>query len=66
MHSMSSKTEKQMLCNNNYLFDGAYFLLSVIVEGDESSHLRMANEPAVFFGYWPLLTALQSICSNPG
>ena len=55
-----------MLCNNNYLFDGAYFLLSVIVEGDESSQLRMANEPAVFFGYWPLLTALQSICSNPG
>ena len=25
------------------LFDGAYFLLAVMVEGDESSWLRMAN-----------------------
>jgi len=25
------------------LFDGAYFLLAVMVEGDESSRLRMAN-----------------------
>ena len=25
------------------LFDDAYFLLAVIVEGDESSRLRMAN-----------------------
>ena len=25
------------------LFDGAYFLLAVILEGDESSRLRMAN-----------------------
>ena len=24
-------------------FDGAYFLLAVILEGDESSRLRMAN-----------------------
>ena len=27
----------------NYLFDVAYFFLSVMVEGDESSQLRMAN-----------------------
>ena len=39
-------------------FDGAYFLLAVIVEGDESSWLRMANWPAVLAGYRPLLTAL--------
>ena len=26
-----------------FLFDGAYFLLAVMVEGDESSQLRMAN-----------------------
>ena len=38
---MSFKTRKQMLYNN--LFDGAYFLLAVMVEGDESSQLRMAN-----------------------
>ena len=25
------------------LFDGAYFLLAAMVEGDESSQLRMAN-----------------------
>ena len=25
------------------LFDGAYFLLAVMVEGDESSRLRMPN-----------------------
>ena len=25
------------------LFDGAYFLLAVMVEGDESSQLKMAN-----------------------
>ena len=25
------------------LFDGAYILLAVMVEGDESSQLRMAN-----------------------
>ena len=25
------------------LFDGAYFWLAVMVEGDESSHLRLAN-----------------------
>ena len=28
-------------------FDGAYFLLQVMVEGHESSRLRMANQPAV-------------------
>ena len=27
------------------LFDGAYFLFAVMVEGDESSRLRMANCP---------------------
>ena len=42
MHSMSFKSEKQMLYNN-ILFDGAYFLLAVMVEEDESSQLRMAN-----------------------
>ena len=39
---MSFKSEKQMLYNN-ILFDGAYFLLAVMVEEDESSQLRMAN-----------------------
>ena len=42
MHSMSFKSEKQMLYNN-ILFDGVYFLLAVMVEEDESSQLRMAN-----------------------
>ena len=27
----------------NILFDGVYFLLAVMVEGDKSSQLRMAN-----------------------
>ena len=40
------------------LFDGASFLLAVMVEGDESSRLKMANQPAVLAGYWPLLTPL--------
>ena len=35
MHSMSFKTGKRMLYN--FFFDGAYFLLAVMVEGDESS-----------------------------
>ena len=39
-------------------FDGAWFLLAIIVEGDESNRLRMANWPAVLAGYRPLLTAL--------
>ena len=30
------------------LFDGGYFLLAVMVEGDESSWLRMANQPSSF------------------
>ena len=34
------------------------FLLAVMVEGDESSRLRMPNQPAVLFSYRPLLTAL--------
>ena len=29
-----------------------------MVEGDESSRLRMAKQPAVLAGYWPLLIAL--------
>ena len=40
------------------LFDGAYFLLALMVEGDESSWLRMANYPVVLAGYRPSLTAL--------
>lgn len=39
------------------LFDGAYFLVAVMVEGDEGSPLRVANKPVVFAGYRPLLTA---------
>ena len=46
------------------LFDAAYFLLAVMVEGDRNSWLRMANKPAVLTGYWPLLTALMRICIN--
>ena len=41
------------------LFEGAYFLLPVMVEGYESSQLRMANYLAVLASYRPLLTALQ-------
>ena len=41
MRSMSFKTGKRML--NTIFFNGAYFLLAVAVEGDESSWLRMAN-----------------------
>ena len=40
------------------LFDGAYFLPSVMVEGDQSSRLRKANKTAVLAGYRPLLTTL--------
>ena len=40
MHSMSFKSEKRILYNN-ILFDGAYFLLAVMVEEDESSRPRM-------------------------
>ena len=38
MHSVSFKTGKWMLYNI-ILFSGAYFLLVVMVEGDESSWL---------------------------
>ena len=31
-----------------------------MVEGDESSRLRVANEPGVLAGYRPLLMALQT------
>ena len=34
------------------------FLLAVMVEGDESSRLRMANKLVVMAGYRPLLTVL--------
>ena len=34
------------------------FLLAIMVEEDESSRVRMANQPVVLAGYWPLLTAL--------
>ena len=40
------------------LFLGAYFLLAVMVEGDESSWLKRADQLEVLAGYWPLLTAL--------
>ena len=40
MYSMSLKTGKQVLYK---LFNNAYFLLAVMLEGDESSQLRMAN-----------------------
>ena len=40
------------------LFDGAYFLSAVMVEGDKSSQLTMAKKPVVLAGYQPLLTAL--------
>ena len=35
------------------------FLLAVMIEGDKSSWLRMANQPAVLPGYRPLLTTLK-------
>ena len=41
-----------------YLMVLNYFLLAVMVEGAESSRLRMANQLAVLAGYQPLLTAL--------
>ena len=40
------------------------FLLAVMVEGDESSWLRITNQPAVLAGYRPLMTVLRS--SEPG
>ena len=43
------------------LFDGAYILLATMVEGDESSVLGMADQPAVLACYRPLLTALGQI-----
>ena len=42
------------------LFEDPYFWSAVIVEGNESSQLRMANYPAVLAGYWPSLTDLSS------
>ena len=49
MHSMSFKVGNVCF---TILFNGAYFLSAVMVEGDES------NQPVVLAGYWPLLTAL--------
>ena len=49
MHSMSFKTGKRML---TIFFDGAYFLLAVMVEGDESSgRFWSATGPYVVFYY---------------
>ena len=42
-----------------FLFGGAYFVSAVKVEEDESSRLKIANQPAVLAGYRPLLTALR-------
>ena len=39
------------------IFNGVYFLLAVMVEGEES-RLKRANYPAVLASYQPLLTAL--------
>ena len=38
------------------LFNGAYFLLAVMVKGDESSRLKMTNWPCALASYRPLLT----------
>ena len=58
MHSMSFKTRKGVL----YIFiQWCFLLLAVMVEGDESSRVRMANYPIVLVGYWPLLTALNRL-----
>ena len=43
------------------------FLLAVMVEGGESSRLRMANQPAVLAGYWPsqcLFDSPENFCGN--
>ena len=56
MHSMThSKLELECF---TILFNGAYFLLAVMVKGDESSRLRMTIKLAVCFGQLnrPLLT----------
>ena len=48
MHSMSFKVGNVCF---TILFDGAYFLSAVMVEGDESNRLRMANYSSRQF--WP-------------
>ena len=40
MHSMSFKVGNIPF---TIIFDGAYFLQAVMVEGDESNQIRMAN-----------------------
>ena len=40
MRSMSFKTGKWMF---KILFDGAYFLLALMVEGDKGNQLKRAN-----------------------
>ena len=58
MHSMSFKTRKQMLYRT--LNNGAYFFQQLLVDGDESKPLRMANQQGVLARYRPLLTALHN------
>ena len=47
VHSMSFKVGNVCF---TILFDGAYFLSAVMVEGDESNWLRMANHSSRSFG----------------
>ena len=56
-HEGNKSHNPSVQANNPYLFDRAYFLLVVMVEGNESSRLTMANKPAILAGYRPLLTA---------
>ena len=46
-------SESKWMFYNIILFDGAYFLLAVMVVGDKSSWWKMANKLAVLAGYWP-------------
>ena len=56
--NISSLVKIRVQCHSIFiLFDGAYFLLALVV-GDESSLLRMANQLAVLASYWALLTSL--------
>ena len=45
-HSELLRAVKKLILGNGYftiLFDGAYFLFAGMVEGDDSSRLRIAN-----------------------
>ena len=62
------KRSTDLTCLNNFMCSmlfktGAYFLLAVMVERDESRGLRMTNQQVVLAGYRPLLTALTMTCS---